>query len=155
RLEAFGEEHARWNDNTWLYVTGTRGRRSKPMAIEHAVEFVKGLVARGEHRTFPAVYVSTDADADLGPRSLEHIIYRLQRRNIFTGAPARAVAGALHVRGDDYWRGWWQFFTIKGQLNLQVAREYYVSNIGRYNIRWLPVTGVPGAFYCTWSAIFL
>jgi hypothetical protein len=40
-------------------------------------------------------------------------------------------------------------------LNLQVAREYYVGNIWRYNIRLLPITGVPGAFYCTWSEIFL
>jgi hypothetical protein len=59
------------------------------------------------------------------------------------------------VRGDDFWRGWRNFFTISGQLNLQVARDYYVSNVGRYNLRWLPVTGVPGAFYCTWTSIFL
>ena len=65
------------------------------------------------------------------------------------------MAGALHVRGDDFWRGIRQFFTIGGQLNIQVARDYYVSNVGRYNIRWLPVTGVPGAFYCTWTSIFL
>ena len=56
---------------------------------------------------------------------------------------------------DDFWRGWSHFFSIAGQLNIQVARDYYVSNVGRHNIRWLPVTGIPGAFYCTWSAIFL
>lgn len=153
-LQAWGQSR-RWNDHTWLYVTGTVERRSKPMAIDHAMEFVKELVRDGKHRTFPAVYVSTDADADLGPQSLERIIYRLQRRNPFTGAPARAVAGGLYVRGDDFWRGWGHFFTIAGQLNLQVARDYYVSNVGRYNLRWLPVTGVPGAFYCTWTSIFL
>ncbi len=144
-----------YNDHTWLYVTGTPNRRSKPMAIDHAMEFVKQLVKDGVHPAFPAVYVSTDADADLGPSSLESIVYRLQRKNPITGAPARAVAGALHVRGDDFWRGWRHFFSIAGQLNIQVARDYYVSNVGRYNIRWLPVTGVPGAFYCTWTAIFL
>lgn len=144
-----------YDDHTWLYVTGTAERRSKPMAIDHAIEFVKGLVRDGAHSAFPEVYVSTDADADLGPRSLENIVYRLQRKNPITGAPARAVAGALHVRGDDFWRGWRHFFTVAGQLNIQVARDYYVSNVGRYNIRWLPVTGVPGAFYCTWTAIFL
>lgn len=141
--------------HTWLYVTGTPRRRSKPMAIDHAIELVKELVRAGTHATFPEVYVSTDADADLGPRSLENIVYRLQRRNPITGTPARAVAGALHVRGDDFWRGWRHFFTVAGQLNIQVARDYYVSNVGRYNIRWLPVTGVPGAFYCTWSALYL
>jgi hypothetical protein len=118
------------------------------------MDFVKELVDKGEYPAFPDVYVSTDADADLGPHSLEKMVYRLQRRNLITGAPARAVAGALHVRGDDFWRGWRQFFTISGQLNIQVARHYYVSNVGRYNIRWLPVTGVPGAFYCTWTSIY-
>jgi hypothetical protein len=138
-----------------LYVTGTAARRSKPMAIDHAMEFVKGLVKSGELACFPPVYVSTDADADLGPQALERIVRRLQRKHPITGWPARVVAGALHVRGDDFWRGLRHFFTLEGQLNLQVAREYYVGNIWRYNIRWLPVTGVPGAFYCTWSEIFL
>jgi hypothetical protein len=138
-----------------LCVTGTPARRSKPMAIDHAMEFVKQMVALGDLPAFPPVYVSTDADADLGPDALERIVRRLQRKHPLTGWPARVVAGALHVRGDDFWRGFRHFFTIEGQLNIQVAREYYVGNIWRYNIRWLPVTGVPGAFYCTWSEIFL
>ena len=140
---------------TALYVTGTPERRSKPMAIDHAMHFVKALVAQGELPEFPPAYVSTDADADLGSHALEAIVLRLQRRNSLTGSPARVVAGALHVRGNSFWRGWRQFFTIAGQLNLQVAREYYVGNIWRHNIRALPITGVPGAFYCTWSEIFL
>ena len=99
--------------------------------------FVKSLVAAGELLpAFPPVYVSTDADADLGPHALERIVYRLQRKNRITGWPARVVAGALHVRGNDFWRGWRHFFTVEGQLNLQVAREYYVGNIWRYNIRF-------------------
>jgi cellulose synthase/poly-beta-1,6-N-acetylglucosamine synthase-like glycosyltransferase len=138
-----------------LYVTGTAQRRSKPMAIDHAIHFVKGLVARHMLPAFPPVYVSTDADADLGPHALRRIVARLQRRNRITGWPARVVAGALHVRGNAFWQGFRHFFTVQGQLNLQVAREYYVGNIWRYNIRWLPVTGVPGAFYCTWSEIFI
>lgn len=145
----------RWNNRTALYVTGTPGRRSKPMAIEQAMVFVKGLIARGVLPAFPPVYVSTDADADLGPGALEAIVYRLQRRNPITGAPARVVAGSLHVRGNSFWQGWRHFFTMAGQLNIQVAREYYVGNVWRFNIRALPITGVPGAFYCTWSEIFL
>jgi hypothetical protein len=144
-----------WNDRTKLHVTGTPARHSKPMAIEHAMAFMKGLVAEGRYPAFPPIYVSTDADADLGPDALERIAMRLQRRNPITGWPARVVAGALHVRGNGFWQGWGHFFTIAGQLNIQVAREYYVSNIARHNIRWLPITGVPGAFYCTWSEIFL
>jgi cellulose synthase/poly-beta-1,6-N-acetylglucosamine synthase-like glycosyltransferase len=154
RLRDFCRNSA-YDQHTFLYVTGTPERRSKPMAIDHAMEFVKELVRTGEQPSFPEVYVSTDADADLGPHSLEKMIYRLQRRNPITGSPARAVAGALHVRGDDFWRGIRHFLSISGQLNIQVARDYYVSNVGRYNIRWLPVTGVPGAFYCTWTSIFL
>lgn len=138
-----------------LYVTGTPGRRGKPMAVEHAIEMVHGLVDRGVIPEFPPVLIGTDADADLGPRSLEALVYRLQRRNWFTGAPARAVAGALHVRDNARSRGWRTFFSVSGQLNLQVARDYYVSNVTRYNIRLLPVTGIPGALYCTWSEIFL
>ena len=106
-----------------LYITGTPGRRSKPMAIEHAMEFVKELVADQELSEIPPVYVSTDADADLGAGALERIVYRLQRRNRITGWPARVVAGALHVRGNNFWNGWRQFFTLAGQLNLQVARR--------------------------------
>lgn len=141
--------------NMRLYVTGTPDRRSKPMAIDHAMGFMKERVAAGDLPCFPPVYVSTDADADLGPCALERIVRRLQRKHPITGWPARVVAGALHVRGNDFWRGFRHFFTVEGQLNMQVAREYYAGNIWRYNVRWMPVTGVPGAFYCTWSEIFL
>jgi hypothetical protein len=144
-----------WSERCRLFVTGTPCRRSKPMAIDHAMDFVKALVREGRYPAFPPIYVSTDADADLGTDALQRIVARLQRRSRFTGAPARVVAGALHVRGNSFWKGWRHFFTMEGQLNLQVAREYYVSNVGRYNIRWLPLSGVPGAFYCTWSEIFL
>ena len=136
----------RWSHRTALHVTGTPERRGKPMAIDHAISFVKERVAQGALPEFPPVYVSTDADADLGPRALEAIVYRLQRRNPVTGAPPNIVAGGLHVRGNSFWQGWRHFFTLCGQLNLQVAREYFVSNVGRHNVRALPVTGVPGAF---------
>jgi cellulose synthase/poly-beta-1,6-N-acetylglucosamine synthase-like glycosyltransferase len=144
-----------WNDHHWLYVTGTPHRHGKPMAIDHAVEFVKKLVARGEQPLFPEIYISTDADADLGPDALERMVERLCRRHPLTGWPARAVAGNLYVRGDDFWRGWKNFFTIKGQLSIQVAREYLVTNVARHNYRWMPLSGVPGVLYCTWTDIFL
>jgi hypothetical protein len=138
-----------------LYVTGTPGRRGKPMAIEHAVEHVKELVAAGLHAAFPRVYISTDADADLGPRALEALVSRLVRRHWLTGWPARAVAGNLYIRGNSFWQGWRRFFTTEGQLTLQVAREYMVTNVARHNLRWMPLSGVPGVLYCTWTEIFL
>jgi cellulose synthase/poly-beta-1,6-N-acetylglucosamine synthase-like glycosyltransferase len=142
-------------DRQRLYVTGTPRRHGKPMAIEHAVVMLKDLVARGLHPAFPTVYISTDADADLGPRALERLVARLLRRHPITGWPARAVAGNLYIRGDDYWRGWRRFFTVEGQLTLQVAREYMVTNVARHNLRWMPLSGVPGVLYCTWTEIFL
>ena len=144
-----------WNDHHWLHVTGTPGRRGKPLAIEQGVSYLRDLVDRGVHAAFPPVYVSTDADADLGPLALEHLVARLRRRHPLTGWPARAVAGNLYIRGNDFWRGWKHFLTVEGQLRIQVAREYMVSNVARHNLRWMPVGGVPGVLYCTWSEIIL
>ena len=137
----------------WLHITGTPNRCGKPLAIEHAVQHVKGLVARGAHEEFPKIYFSTDADADLGPRALELLAKRLCKRNLFTGSPGRAVAGNLHIRGNSYWKGWRQYFTVEGQIGIQVAREYLVSNIARFNFRPLPISGITGVLYCTWTEI--
>ena len=138
-----------------LYITGTPHRRGKPLAIEHAFGHVKSLVAAGAIEEFPRIYFSTDADADLGPHALEHLARRLCKPNFFTGNPGRAVAGNLHVRGNSFWRGWRHFFTEEGQLSLQVAREYLVSNIARYNLRPFPISGITGVLYCTWTDILL
>jgi hypothetical protein len=59
-----------WNKKTVLYVTGTPGRHSKPMAIDRGISFVKELVDAGTLPEFPPIYISTDADADLGPNAL-------------------------------------------------------------------------------------
>lgn len=138
-----------------LHVTGTPKRRGKPLAIEHGVQFLKNLVARGVYDELPKIYFSTDADADMGPHAFEHIARRLCKKNIFTGSPGRAVAGNLYVRGNSYWKGWRHFFTVEGQLSIQVAREYLVTNIGRYNKRPFPLSGTTGVLYCMWTEIFL
>jgi cellulose synthase/poly-beta-1,6-N-acetylglucosamine synthase-like glycosyltransferase len=155
-LEAWAARRApELTGRTSLHVTGTPGRRGKPMAIEHAVQHLKTLVASGLYDAFPRVYISTDADADLGPRALEHLVERLKRRSPLTGWPARAVAGNLYIRGNAFWQGWRRFFTVEGQITLQVAREYMVTNVARHNLRWMPLSGVPGVLYCTWTEIFL
>lgn len=150
-----GEKRSTLAAGVHLYVTGTPKRRGKPLAIEHGVSFVKGLVARGDHEEFPKIYFSTDADADLGPHALEHLARRLCKRNPITGAPGRAVAGNLYVRGNAYWQGWRKFFTVEGQLSIQVAREYLVTNVGRHNKRPFPLSGITGVLYCMWTDIFL
>lgn len=149
------DKAGRVDEDVWLYVTGTPKRRGKPLAIEHGVVFVKQLVASGEHDAFPAIYFSTDADADLGPHALEHLARRLAKRNVFTGSPGRAVAGNLYVRGNAYWQGWRKFFSVEGQLGIQVAREYLVTNVGRHNLRPFPLSGITGVLYCMWTDIFL
>ena len=141
--------------DVWLYVTGTPKRRGKPLAIDHGVQHVKALVSANVHAEFPKIYFSTDADADLRPHAFEHIARRLCRRNPFTGSPGRAVAGNLHVRGNSYWKGWRHFFSVEGQLGIQVAREYLVTNIARYNRRPFPLSGTTGVLYCMWTEIFL
>lgn len=141
--------------DVWLYVTGTPKRRGKPLAIEHGVQLVKELVATGEHATFPKIYFSTDADADLGPHALEHIARRLCAKNPITGSPGRAVAGNLYVRGNAYWQGWRKYFSVEGQLAIQVAREYLVTNVARHNLRPFPLSGITGVLYCMWTDIFL
>jgi hypothetical protein len=65
------------------------------------------------------------------------------------------VAGNLYVRGNSYWKGWRHFFTVEGQLSIQVAREYLVTNIARYNKRPFPLSGTTGVLYCMWTEIFL
>lgn len=148
-------QQQRWPARMQLHVTGTPQRRGKPMAIDHAVEFVTERVQRGLLVAFPPVYVSTDADADLGPRAIELLVTRLTRRHPLTGWPARAVAGNLHLRGDAFFKGLRALFTVEGQLTLQIARHYLVANVARYNLRLCPMCGVPGALYATWSEIFL
>jgi cellulose synthase/poly-beta-1,6-N-acetylglucosamine synthase-like glycosyltransferase len=150
-----GRKQEQLDPRVWLYVTGTPRRHGKPMAIDHAVQFLRERVGRGAHREFPRIYFSTDADADLGPHALEHLARRLCRRNRITGSPGRAVAGNLYVRGNSYWRGWRRFFGVEGQLSIQVAREYLVTNVARHNKRPFPLSGVTGVLYCMWTEIFL
>lgn len=156
QLEAwFASRQSTLPKDVSLHVTGTAARRGKPLAIDHAIHHVQGLVARGTLARFPAIYFSTDADADLGPHALEFLARRLTKKSFFTGNPGRAVAGHLHVRKEQYWRGWRGFLSVEGQLTLQVAREYLVTSLIRYNLRPLPICGIPGALYCTWTDLLV
>jgi hypothetical protein len=155
-LEAwFASRQASLPKDVSLHLTGTPRRHGKPLAIEHGIRHVQALVARGVHAALPAIYFSTDADADLGPHALELLARRLTKKSFFTGNPGRAVAGHLHVRKEQYWRGWRHFFSVEGQLTLQVAREYLVTSVMRHNVRPLPICGIPGALYCTWTDLMI
>lgn len=142
-------------DHVHVYVTGTPTRLGKMMAIEAGVAFMKGLVASGRHASIPALYFSIDGDGTLGPNALEYLAARLTTPHPITGNLRRVVSGKICIRPDLLWRGWRAFLTVKGQIYIQVAREFLVSNVARYNWKPSPKIGIPGALYCTWSEILV
>jgi hypothetical protein len=141
--------------NVHVYVTGTPTRLGKMMAVEAGVSFMKELVACGVHAEFPAIYFSIDGDGTLGEHAIERLAAQLTRRHPITGNRRRIVAGKICIRPDLLWRGWRAFFTVEGQLYIQAAREFLVSNVSRFNRKVTPRIGVPGALYCTWSELLL
>lgn len=141
--------------NVHLYVTGTETRLGKMMAVEAGVSLVKAKVAAGEIAEFPRLYFSVDGDGTLGDHALERLAARLTKPHWLTGNPARVVSGKICIRPDLVWRGWRSFFSVEGQLYLNVAREFVVSNVSRHNWKLTPQIGIPGALYCTWSDVLL
>jgi hypothetical protein len=138
-----------------VHVTGTERRGGKMMAVEAGVTYVMELVANGALETFPDIYFSIDGDGTLGPRALERLANRLATRHWLTGNAHRIVSGKLAIRPDLIWRGWRAFFSVEGQLYQQVAREFVVSNVMRFNRKLTPQIGVPGALYCCWSDLLV
>jgi hypothetical protein len=141
--------------NVHVYACGTETRLGKMMAVEAGVTFLKALVACGRHAAIPEIYFSVDGDGTLGPHALERLAARLSKPHPITRKPRRVVAGKICIRPDLIWSGWRAFFTVKGQLNIQVAREFLVSNVSRHNWKWTPHVGIPGALYCTWSDLLV
>lgn len=131
-------------------------RIGKAMAMELGIEEVRAMVRRGEIPAFPPIFFNLDADSELSEHALERLAFRLQTpRGLFGERPV-IVASNVCVRRSHFWRGWRGFFSIPGQLSLQVAREYASAiGLGRHNSRLLPVTSVSGALYCTWSELHL
>jgi hypothetical protein len=149
----------RYPDNVSVHVGGTQTRLGKMMAVEAGVQLMHALVAEGREPAFPALYFSIDGDGTLGPHSLERLAARIIQPHPLTGNPRRVVSGKICIRPDLFWGGWRQlparFFSVDGQIHLQVAREFLLSNIARYNWKLTPQIGIPGALYCTWSELLL
>lgn len=146
--------------NVRTYAGGTPTRLGKMMAVEAGVRLMKDLVARGAVRTFPAIYFSMDGDGTLGPRALELLARRLSLPHRVSGNPRRVVSGKVCIRPELFWKGWCReslrsFFSVRGQIYLQVAREFLFSNVTRFNMKLKPQVGIPGALYCCWSEILL
>lgn len=153
-LDAWLKQQA-FPENVHVYVTGTPTRLGKMMAVEAGVSFMKELVASGAHVRFPEIYFSIDGDGTLGPHALELLAARLTTPHPITGNLRRVVSGKICIRPDLVWSGWRAFFTVKGQIYMQVAREFIVSNVARYNWKPSPKIGIPGALYCTWTDLLV
>lgn len=139
-----------------VLLASTRERAGKSMAIEAAIAEVHAAVARGDLAAFPTAFVNMDADSELGEAALEQMIGELTRRGRWSRQRPMVVASNVCVRKAHYWQGWRGLFTVRGQLGLQVAREYMTSiSLARNNWRLIPVTSVSGALYATWSALYL
>jgi hypothetical protein len=138
-----------------VFVTGTPTRLGKMMAVEAGVSFMKELVASSRYPGMPAIYFSIDGDGTLGPHALELLAARLTTPHPITGNLRRVVSGKICIRPDLVWSGWRAFFSVKGQIYMQVAREFIVSNVARYNWKPSPKIGIPGALYCTWAELLV
>lgn len=154
RLERWIAEQS-YPENIHVFATGTATRLGKMMAVEAGVTLMKSLVARGAAPAFPDVYFSIDGDGTLGDHALERLVHRLTTRHPITGNMRRVVAGKICIRPDLVWRGWKAFFTVEGLIYMNVAREFLVSNVSRFNWKPTPRIGIPGALYCTWADILL
>jgi len=142
-------------DNMKLFVCHTEIRRGKVMAIDHALLFMKSMVADGVYSEFPTLYFSMDADSTLSEHALERLASRITTPHHITGNLRRVVAGQACVHQHEFWQGWRKFFTIQGQIYLCSARQYLFYGMYRYNVNPLPFVSLPGVLYCTWSHALL
>jgi hypothetical protein len=141
--------------NVHVYVAGTPTRLGKMMAVEAGVQLMKDFAASGRH-AFPPLYFSIDGDGTLCDQTLERLAARLTTPHPLTGNLRRVVSGKICIRPDLFWHGWrgiGRLFTVEGQIHMQVAREFVLSNISRFNWKLAPAIGIPGALYCTWSRV--
>ncbi|MFT3699490.1 MAG: glycosyltransferase family 2 protein [Kofleriaceae bacterium] len=143
------KELRRWADTRNILVTSSPKRRGKGVAVALGLE-----CADRELPELPPIFFNMDADSVLGPHALERMVVRLMTPGRVTRQRPIVVASNVLVRHEHYWAGWRSFFTVRYQLALQVAREYLTSiSIARNNRGFLPVTGVSGALYATWTSL--
>ncbi len=140
--------------NVVVEVVGTEKRVGKAYAGDVGVRRIAemaqlGLIPR------PRIYFNMDADCEMGPYALERMVRALERRSRISGQPGMVVTSHVAIRERDYLPNLRQFFTLRGQIALNVAREYLVAiGVGRHNLfRILPQNGASGALYCTWFEI--
>lgn len=144
-----------YSSNIHLHVAYNEVRRGKAIAIEAGSEYMQRLVKEGHYALFPKVYFSVDADTTFSKHALERLVARLTTPHPITGNLRKTVAGNIRVHPDELWKGWRSFFTIRGQLFSNVARQFISYGIHRFNMNIIPFIGLPGLLYVTWSDILL
>lgn len=139
-----------------VLVTCTPERTGKACAIDAAVEMVEGMVASGEMKELPPIFFNMDADSELGPKALVRMIDRLTTPSWIAGAKPRLVTSNVAIAKEHFWFGWRGLFTVRGQIAIQVAREYLTAiAIGKFNTKIMPVMWASGALYCTWTKLHI
>ncbi len=140
--------------NLTMLVAPVPRRAGKGVAVVAGLERAARAVAEGVIPAVPPVFFNMDADGVLGPRALERMVARLVRPGPVTRRRPMIVASNVMVRKAHYWDGVRGLVRVRTQLALQVAREYMTSiSISRNNRGLLPVTGVSGALYATWTEL--
>jgi len=138
-----------------VLTTCTPQRTGKAVAIDHGVEFLKTQIAAGLHPAFPPIFFNMDADSQLGEHALVRLVDRLTTRHAFSDQYPKIVTSNVAIARSEYWRGWREFFTVRGQLSIGVAAEFIISMLGKHNLKLHLVPGASGALYATWSPLHL
>ncbi|HSO40759.1 MAG TPA: glycosyltransferase family 2 protein [Labilithrix sp.] len=139
-----------------IHATFTPARTGKAVAIDYGVRHIKAEIARGTIAAFPVAFFNMDADSELSPHALTHMVDRLTTPSWINGKMPMIITSNVGISKRDYWTGWRGFFSVRGQLAVQVAREYLQSiSMAKFNTKLLPVIGASGALYCTWGELHL
>lgn len=138
-----------------ILVTCTPKRTGKAVAIDNGVEYLKAQIEKGLHPAFPPLFFNMDADSALGEHALVRLVDRLLKKHPFSDQYPSIVTSNVSIARSEYWRGWRNFFTVRGQLSIGVAAEFIVSMLGKHNMKLHLVPGASGALYCTWSKLHL
>ena len=138
-----------------VLATCTKKRTGKAVAIDNGVAFLKGKIAEGMLPEFPPLFFNMDADSVLGEHALVRLVDRLTTRYSGSNQYPNIVTSNVSIARSEYWRGWREYFTVRGQLSIHVAAEFVVAMLGKHNLKLHLVPGASGALYCTWSQLHL
>ncbi|AKV00975.1 hypothetical protein AKJ09_07638 [Labilithrix luteola] len=151
-LEAWAEQFPVAHD-VRIFVTCTKVRTGKAVAIDNGVQYLHAKIAEGLLDAFPTLFFNMDADSQLGPEALVRLADRLTTPYPGSRQFPNIVTSNVCIARSEYWRGWRAYFTVRGLLSIHVAAEFILSMLGKHNYKLHLVPGASGALYCTWSEL--